>query len=193
MALRMARWVSTRPGCCARNTSSSNSFGVSRILSSPRVTAVTIAIDDEIAADDRAGTRRRRFDAPQRHADARQQLLGAERLRHVVVGARVERADLVGLGTPRRQHDDRRRTAVSQQPAHLDTVHVRQSQIEDDQIRIDTFHALRGRLCRTSPWTRRSRAIASSGAIVARIDGSSSTISTRDGMVRRRARQDAHG
>ena len=107
-----------------------------------------IAIDDEIAADDRAGACRRRFDPPQRDADARQQLLGAERLRHVVVGAGIERPDLVRLGAARREHDDRRRPSVAQQPAHLDTVHVRQPQIQDDHIRIDALDALEAGLGR---------------------------------------------
>ena len=121
---------------------------------------VPVAIDDEIAAHDRAGARRRRFDPPQRHADARQQLLGAERLRHVVVGAGVERADLVGLRAARREHDDRRRAAVSQQPAHLDAVHVGQAQVQDDEIGIDPLDAFQAGLRRTSPWTPHSRASA---------------------------------
>jgi len=36
MALRIERWVTTRPLCCASSTSSSNSFGVRRISTSPR-------------------------------------------------------------------------------------------------------------------------------------------------------------
>ena len=48
-------------------------------------------------------------DAPQRDADPREQFLGAERLGHVVVGADVERRDLVRLAAARRQDDDRHR------------------------------------------------------------------------------------
>ena len=45
--------------------------------------------------------------APERHADSRQQFLRAERLGDVIVGAEVERVDLVRFGASRRQHDDR--------------------------------------------------------------------------------------
>ena len=41
------------------------------------------------------------LNAPERGADAGQQFLGTERLCHVVVGARIERAHLVAFGPPR--------------------------------------------------------------------------------------------
>ena len=107
IALRIARWVSTRPGCCARYVSSSNSFGVSRTSSPSLQHAEPLPVDDQTAAHDRARSRRRTVRPPQRGADARQQFLGAERLRDVVVGAGVERAHLVAFGAARRQHQDR--------------------------------------------------------------------------------------
>ena len=56
------------------------------------------SIDDEVAAHDRVARRRRRFDASQRRADTRQQLIRAERLGHVIVGACIEGAHLVRFG-----------------------------------------------------------------------------------------------
>ena len=103
---------------------------------------MTVAIDDEIAAHDRPGARRRRLDPAQRHADTGQQFLGAEWLRDVVVGARVQRANLVGLRATRGQHENRRRASVSQQPAHLDAVHVGQSQVQNDEVGVNPFNAL---------------------------------------------------
>ena len=52
IAFRMARCVSTRPGCCARYVSSSNSFGVRR--TSPSRDTEPLAIDRQPAANDRA-------------------------------------------------------------------------------------------------------------------------------------------
>ena len=46
--------------------------------------------------------------APQHRAQAREQLVDAERLRHVVVRAGVERGDLLALLADRREHDHRR-------------------------------------------------------------------------------------
>ena len=43
----------------------------------------------------------------QRRAHAREKLVHAERLGHVVVGAKIERRDLAGLIAAARQHDDR--------------------------------------------------------------------------------------
>ena len=57
------------------------------------------------AASAPSGSLRR--DAPQQRADARDQLVGAERLGDVVVGADLEADDAVGLLGARRHHDDR--------------------------------------------------------------------------------------
>ena len=70
----------------------------------------------------------------QRHAHARQQLAGAERLGHVVVGAGVERGDLVALLAARRQHDDRHRAPLAQPPDDLQAVHVGQAEVEDHDV-----------------------------------------------------------
>ena len=57
--------------------------------------------------DHRIGRALRRLCMTHRDADAREQLVHAERLRQVVVGAGVERFHLVLLATTRREHDDR--------------------------------------------------------------------------------------
>ena len=59
------------------------------------------------ASNDATSLVRARRGAPQRRAHARHQLVDAERLGHVVVGARVERLDLRPLLAFHRQHDDR--------------------------------------------------------------------------------------
>ena len=48
----------------------------------------------------------------QHDAQARQQFAGAERLRHVVVGAGIERRDLVFLAVAHAQDDDRERGSI---------------------------------------------------------------------------------
>src|SRR4029078_7467036 len=57
--------------------------------------AAAIAIDDEIPARHLSFRPARRLQAPQRNADPRHQLLGAERFGHVVVGPGIERRNLV--------------------------------------------------------------------------------------------------
>ncbi|TML12625.1 MAG: hypothetical protein E6G39_11660 [Actinobacteria bacterium] len=63
-----------------------------------------LEIDQQIARHEtgRRGGCRRDPRAPQRGEDARQQLVDAERFRHVVVGAQVQRAHLVALAAARR-------------------------------------------------------------------------------------------
>ena len=72
----------------------------------------------------------------QRHAHARQQFRHAERLGEVVVGAGVERVDLVALLSARREHDDRPGVPLPEPARHLDAVGVRESEIEQDEVRV---------------------------------------------------------
>ena len=79
--------------------------------------------------------RARTSDATEDGAHARDELVDAERLRHVVVGAGVEAADLVRLLRARRQHDDRHeRRDATELLADGVAVHVGQHQIEDDGV-----------------------------------------------------------
>ena len=73
--------------------------------------------------------------APEDRANARDQLADAERLGHVVVGAGVEAADLVGLLALGGEHDDRHeRVAPAELLAHLVAVHVGQHQVEQHRV-----------------------------------------------------------
>ena len=63
--------------------------------------------------------------------DAGQQLVDPERLRLVVVGAQVERLDLVALVLSDRQHDDGRRRPRPEPPADLEPVDAGKVQVED--------------------------------------------------------------
>jgi hypothetical protein len=70
----------------------------------------------------------------QRGAYPGQQLVHAERLGDVVVGAGVEGVHLGLLGVPGRQHDDRGRRPAAQALDHGHAVHVGQPEIEDHQV-----------------------------------------------------------
>src|SRR5262245_11642085 len=70
----------------------------------------------------------------QRDAYAREQFPDAERLRHVIVGACVERVDLGALLRARGQYDDRHRGPAADAPDHLDAVDVRQPEVDDREI-----------------------------------------------------------
>jgi hypothetical protein len=72
---------------------------------------------------------------PHLRPDARQQFLHVERLREIIVGARVHAGDLVAPAIACRQDDDRH-LAVGPPPLFKDrnAVHLRQAEVEDDDV-----------------------------------------------------------
>ena len=72
--------------------------------------------------------------AAQRGPQPGEQLVHPERLGHVVVGAGVERRDLVRLRVARRQHDDRHALHAAQPADHVDAVDAGQPEVEDDDV-----------------------------------------------------------
>ncbi len=105
-----------------------------------------VEIDHEIAGlDDRLGVA---LGAAHDGVDARDQLVLVERLGHVVVGAEAEAADLVlDAGEPGEDQDRRLDLGDAQRAQHLVAGHVRQVQIEQDDVvvvqlaEVDTFLA----------------------------------------------------
>ena len=75
-------------------------------------------------------------DAPEDRAHPRHQLARAERLGQVVVGAELEADQLVALLDARGEHDDRHAGVLAQRPRHVEAVHLRQAQVEHDEIRL---------------------------------------------------------
>ena len=73
--------------------------------------------------------------AAQDGAQARCQLLAAERLRHVVVGAGVERTDLLALVADGGDDDDRHAAPLAHLAADVDAAAVRQHEVEQDGVR----------------------------------------------------------
>src|SRR5664280_522542 len=69
-----------------------------------------------------------------------QQLVDAERLGHVVVGPGVQRLHLVLAAAAPGQHDDRHAGPAAQLADDREAIHVRQPEVEDDDVR-----RLRGR------------------------------------------------
>ena len=71
----------------------------------------------------------------QRRPHAREQLVHAERLGDVIVGAEIERLDLAGLVAAARQDDDRDAlVARSDRPQQLEPVDIGQAEIENDEV-----------------------------------------------------------
>src|SRR5258708_4974321 len=93
-AVRICLCVITRPACRARKDRSSNSFGVS--LSSG-AGAVAHGIDFKIADAQHRNFSLALHAKPQRRPHPRQQLADIEGLVDVIVGAEVERLDLLRL------------------------------------------------------------------------------------------------
>ncbi len=70
----------------------------------------------------------------QQGADAGEKLLDAERFGHVIVGTVVQRLDLLRFAGPYREHQHRHRRPLAKLAQHLLAVHVRQAQVEYQQI-----------------------------------------------------------
>ena len=83
---------------------------------------------------DRRVRRRACARVAQGHPHARQQLVHAEGLRQVVVGAGVERRDLVVLAAAGRDHDDRHAAPLADPPRQIDAVAVGQAEVQQDQL-----------------------------------------------------------
>ena len=81
-----------------------------------------------------AGTRLALGHPAEHGADAREELLDVERLGHVVVGAGVERGDLVGLAVARGQHHDRNVAERAHPAQHLDAVDVGEPEVEQHDV-----------------------------------------------------------
>jgi hypothetical protein len=73
--------------------------------------------------------------APQHRPQPGLQLLGRERLDHVVVGAEVEHPHHLVLVVPRGRHDHRHRADAADHPEHLGAVDVGQTEVEHDDVR----------------------------------------------------------
>ncbi len=136
--------MTSRPTWAARTESRSNSFGVRWIASPARVTRRSARSRTSVA--DRhhrlalpVGDR-----APEHRAQPGEQLVDPERLGDVVVGAGVERADLLPLVTDRRQDDDRQPAPAADLAAHLDSLPVGELEIEHDRVRRAARRSRRG-------------------------------------------------
>jgi hypothetical protein len=79
--------------------------------------------------------------AAQQRLDPREQLLAAERLDHVVVGAGLEPPHLVELAGARREHQDRHVGEVADAFERLPAVHLGHSHVENDERRADGVQA----------------------------------------------------
>ena len=117
-------------GVLARNDSSSNSFGVSLSSAPARVArwrtewtssppTFSTGISDFRCMRWRKAVR-----------ESRQKFTDVERLVDVVVGAQIERLDLLGLALARRQHNDWHIRPFARPFDHVLTVAVRQTEIE---------------------------------------------------------------
>src|SRR5579862_6841355 len=100
--------------------------------------APPVEIDDEVAVADHAAADRVgqiAIGASQVGLDPRQQLPQAERLRQVVVRAELEADDLVDLLVAGGEHQDGGLAARGADPAeHLEAVHGRQADVEQDEV-----------------------------------------------------------
>src|SRR5262249_25495078 len=73
---------------------------------------------------------------PERNPDAGEQLAHAEGLGEVVVGACIQRGDLVSFREAGGQHHHRDGGPLAQPPDDLDAVDVGQPEVEDHQVRL---------------------------------------------------------
>ena len=113
----------------------SYSFGESFTSCIPDLDDPTHQIDRQIAALEDRPLALLLQPVAQGGAETGDQLVHAEGLRDVVVGAEIERLDLAGLVAAARQHHDRDGGAVlAQRRMSSCPLHVGQAEIQDDQI-----------------------------------------------------------
>ena len=124
----------TCPERRARYASRSNSRGVSSSGAPASVTSRAAASSTSSADPDRRLLVLVRAQPAQHGFDPRVQLGRPERLDDVVVGAVPEGRDHVRLVVPRGRDDHRDIADGAQHPQDLGAVHVRQPQIQDDEI-----------------------------------------------------------
>jgi hypothetical protein len=72
----------------------------------------------------------------QQGANPSEELLNAERLGHVVIGAAIQCLDFLPFAGAHRQHQYRRRGPLAKLAQHLLAVHVRQAEVEHQQVRL---------------------------------------------------------
>ena len=142
----------TRPRRSASVTSSLYSVGVSSILRRRPARDARRGRSDRADAQHVGRSPRRLRDAPKDRADAQHELLRAERLRQIVVGAERESANAVLLFATRGEHEHRhvaRRVVGAKLLEHLVARRAGQHEIEHDERR-----ALLSRCASASgPWT----------------------------------------
>ena len=93
-----------------------------------------VLLEVDLELPDRDQRLARRSGPAQDGAQAGDQLVDPDRLRHVVVGSRVERGDLLALVADRREHDHGRRAPRAELAHDVGPGSVREDEIEDDGL-----------------------------------------------------------
>ena len=91
-------------------------------------------VELDVAGAHELDGRVRSLGAPQHRPDARDELLGAERLGDVVVRAELEPDERVGLVGARGEHDDRHGRLAPDGAGHVEPVEPRQPEVEHDEV-----------------------------------------------------------
>jgi hypothetical protein len=104
-------------------------------------------VDGEVVGlhQGRRGGARGLLDAADGGAQPGHQLVHAERLGDVVVGARVQRGDLLAGRLARRQDQDRHPAPAAQGTDHVDAVHVGQPQVQQHHVGLVRRRQAQGR------------------------------------------------
>ena len=124
--------VTSRPRCARRTSRRRSSVGVSGTGCPPRDPAAG-EVDDQVRRpNDRA--RARSAPAAAGAPGTCEQLVGLERLQHVVVGARLERGDLVAEAVAHGEHDDGDVGERPEMPQRLEAVDAREREVEHDEV-----------------------------------------------------------
>lgn len=99
-------------------------------------------VDDDVSDGQQLGSLR--FGDAQPRTDTGDELLGLERLRHIVVGTGFEAEDDIdGVGL-RREHDDRHRGDLADLPADFESVLAGKHQVEEHKVRVDLLEFFEG-------------------------------------------------
>src|SRR5919106_1084182 len=100
----------------------------------PQGDELTRQIHRELAEPEHGPVAGLRMGTPFHRAHPRQELTDRERLRDVVVGAGIERGDLVVLRLPHGEHEHRRLGETAQAADHFMSVDAGEAEVEDNQV-----------------------------------------------------------
>src|SRR2546426_5513422 len=103
-------------------------------------------VNSQIPECDHLGFGSHGLGPPKNRTHPRNEFAGGKRFREVVVGSQLEANDPIGFFVPRGQDQNRNISAAAEPPAELESVEVRQTEVEHDEPRLPPLDSVQSGL-----------------------------------------------